>query len=310
MGDPGAFLSRSMWGVSGNRHSYHDNFSILGEIVKYKDCVNILSEKDYYNFIVNQYEPSIYESDELNDDRFYEGTYYSHVCWTRCFLVYREILKRLSIDSRIMDIGFFPGTIVRQLKMLFNGKITCYGIGQKIDEDFKKFMQPYIEQCVNIELDPFYSKQHRQIQVSFEVGAFDAVIATEILEHLISPLEMISEGSRILKKGGLFIITTPNVSHIGAVLKLLIGRSNYERLDRSPMYLQNDQWRGHIRFYDKNELTTLFRRSGLKLIKQRYYREKGWAHAKWPLLKRIIINIIDKCAPFYREGHFAVYKKQ
>ena len=113
-----------------------------------------------------------------------------------------------------------------------------------------------------------------------------------------------------MKMGGLFLVTTPNVSHIGAVLKLLMGRSNYERLDRSPMYLQNDPWRGHIRFYDKNELTTLFQRSGLRLIYHSYYQEKGWTHAKWPLLKRMIVNIVDQCAPIYREGHFAVFQRQ
>lgn len=278
--------------------------------MKYKDSVNVLSENDFYNFIFNQYEPSIYESDELTDDRFFEGTYYSHVCRTRCFFVYREIINRLSVDSKILDIGLFPGTIVRQLKILLNSKIHCYGIGLKVDEEFEKFIQAFIEKCVNTDLDPFYSKQYDQIKIPFEEGFFDAVIATEILEHLISPLEMISEGARILKIGGLFIITTPNVSHIGSVLKLLIGRSNYERLDRSPMYLQNDPWRGHIRFYDKNELKTLFQRSGLKLIYHTYYREIGWTHAKWPLLKRIIVNIIDKCAPIYREGHFAIFQKQ
>ena len=118
-------------------------------------------------------------------------------------------------------------------------------------------MRPYTEECVNIELDPFYLKQGNHIQVPFKDASFNAVIATEILEHLISPLEMISEGARILKSGGFFIITTPNVSHIGAVLKLILGRSNYERLERSPMHLQNDTWRGHIRFYDKKELMGL-----------------------------------------------------
>ena len=278
--------------------------------MKYKDSVNVLSENDFYNFVFNQYEPSIYESNELNDARFFEGTYYSHVCRTRCFFVYREIINRLSVDSEILDIGLFPGTIIRQLKILLNSKIHCYGIGQKVDEKFEKFMQPYIEKCVNIDFDPFYSKQNNQIQTPFAEGTFDAVIATEILEHLISPLELISEGARMLKTGGLFIITTPNVSHIGAVLKLLIGRSNYERLDRSPMYLQNDPWRGHIRFYDKNELKTLFKRSGLNLIYHSYYQELGWTHAKWPLFKRVILNIIDKCAPIYRENHFAIFQKQ
>jgi 2-polyprenyl-3-methyl-5-hydroxy-6-metoxy-1,4-benzoquinol methylase len=179
-----------------------------------------------------------------------------------------------------------------------------------VDEEFEEFMRPYTEECVNIELDPFYSKQENHIQIPFKDTSFDAVIATEILEHLISPLEMISEGARILKPGGLFLITTPNVSHIGAVLKLFLGRSNYERLDRSPMYLQNDTWRGHIRFYDKNELITLFERNGLGLVSHKYYREKGWTHAKQSLLKRIILSIIDRCAPIYREGHFAVFEKQ
>jgi SAM-dependent methyltransferase len=275
----------------------------------YKENFKILSENEYYNFVLHEYEPSLYESDEVADDRFYEGTYYSHVCRTRCFLVYKEIANRLFMDSKIIDIGIFPGTIVRQLKVLLKNKIFCYGIGQKIDHKFSESLRQYVEACVNVELDPFYSKLNQKILIPFENETFNAIIATEILEHLISPLELISEGSRILKKGGLFIISTPNVSHIGALLKLLSGRSNYERIDRSPMYLKNDPWRGHIRFYDKNELITLFRRSGLNLISHKYYRELGWTHAKWPLLKRIVISMVDKCAPLYREGHFAVFQK-
>jgi SAM-dependent methyltransferase len=278
--------------------------------MKYKDKIKPLSEKAFYNFVFNQYEPSRYESDELGDDRFYQGTYYSHVCRTRCSIVYREITNRLSVDSRIVDFGFFPGTIIRQLKILLENRIYCYGVGQRVDEEFEKFMRPYTEECVNIELDPFYLGKMNRIQIPFKKGTFDAVIATEIMEHLISPLEMISEGAKVLKAGGFFIITTPNVSHIGAVLKLILGRSNYERLDRSPMYLQNDTWRGHIRFYDKSELITLFKRNGLDLVSHKYYREKGWTHAKQPLLKRIILSVIDKCAPIYREGHFAVFQKQ
>jgi hypothetical protein len=76
------------------------------------------------------------------------------------------------------------------------------------------------------------------------------------------------------------------------------------------MYLQDDTWRGHIRFYDKRELATLFHRSGLELVYHSYYREKGWTAAKWPLRKRVIVGVIDRLAPIYREGHFAVFQKQ
>lgn len=224
-------------------------------------------------------------------------------------MVYQEIVRRLFQYSKVLDLGFFPGTLIRELKCLLKDKILCYGVGQNVDHQFASFIQSYVEGSVNTELDPFYSKIEDKIRIPFEDETFDAVVATEVLEHLISPLEAIAEGARILKKEGIFIITTPNVSHIGALLKIILGKSNYERLDRSPMYLQNDPWRGHIRFYDKNELKTLFQRNGLQLVQHKYYNERGWDHAKWPLLKKTIIRLVDKVAPIYRESHFAIFQK-
>jgi SAM-dependent methyltransferase len=270
---------------------------------------DLLTEKQFYEFVLNEYEASRYESKELLDNRFKRGTYYSYVCKTRCFLVYREIAKQMVDGFKILDVGFFPGTLVRQLKMLLKDRIRCYGVGLNVDDDFENFMSPYLEKCAEVELDPFYAKSGQKISIPFESDFFDAVVATEVLEHLISPLEMISEAARMLQKGGLFILTSPNVAHIGAVTRLLRGTSNYERLDSSPMHLQNDTWRGHIRFYDKDELKKLFHRNGFRLIKHRYYRELGWQHANWRLLKRLIIWIIDKCVPIYREGHYAVFRK-
>lgn len=275
-----------------------------------KSFEKVLNEKEFYNFVFEQYKPSIYESNELKDARFKENTYYTYICRTRCFLIYKEIASRLSEGNKVIDLGFYPGTLMRELKGLLQENISCYGAGLKVDKDFESFMQPYVKECIEIELDPFYEKSNKNIQLPYDDEFFDAVIATEILEHLISPLEMIAEGSRILKKGGLFMITTPNVSHIGAVIKLIMGRSNYERLDRSPMYLQQDNWRGHIRYYDKKELKTLFYRAGLELLSHKYYRELGWTHAKWPLVKKMAVGIVDQIAPIYREGHFAVFQKK
>src|SRR5881296_1356992 len=40
--------------------------------------------------------------------------------------------------------------------------------------------------------------------------SFDAVVATEVLEHLDEPGRMLSEATRVLRPGGRFFMTTPN----------------------------------------------------------------------------------------------------
>jgi len=56
-----------------------------------------------------------------------------------------------------LDIGFFPGTILRQLKIIFHSQIHCYGVGLNIDNEFRNYMLDYLENCFDLELDPFYS---------------------------------------------------------------------------------------------------------------------------------------------------------
>ena len=85
---------------------------------------DILSEKEFYDFVLNKYEPSEFETGELTDSRFYEGTNFSHICKTRCFLIYREMAERLKGCGKVIDFGFFPGTVLRQLKMLLNTKMN------------------------------------------------------------------------------------------------------------------------------------------------------------------------------------------
>lgn len=45
--------------------------------------------------------------------------------------------------------------------------------------------------------------------IPVEEGTFDAIMCTEVFEHIINPVEAIAEFSRILKKGGYLILTAP-----------------------------------------------------------------------------------------------------
>lgn len=274
----------------------------------------ILSEQEFYNYIFHDYRPSTYES-LAGDSRFSSGVNYSYISRTRCFYVCqyiaRKILDRPAEVQRVVDFGFYPGTLLRLLKELLGEKVRCFGAGLKFDKDFAEFMKPYVERCEYKEFDPFYSKGGKLQPLNFESESFDVVVATEVFEHLISPLELIAEGARLLRKKGVFIMTTPNVSHTGAVIKLIFGRSNYERLERSPMNLQNDEWRGHIRFYDKKELKMLFERYDLKLVHHRYFTERGWDHVLRTFPEKVVylLKHLSWALPIYREGHFAIFEK-
>jgi len=65
------------------------------------------------------------------------------------------------------------------------------------------------------------------------------VFALEVVEHLVSPSHLFAEAFRICAPGGYLLVTTPNVTRIGNVFKLLIGHSNFDRL--TPLDYENPQ---------------------------------------------------------------------
>jgi len=60
-------------------------------------------------------------------------------------------------------------------------------------------------------------------KTEFASGSFDACIAIEVIEHLHDPQNLIDEASRVLKKDGLFFITTPNVHSLAQKLRFLFS---------------------------------------------------------------------------------------
>lgn len=58
---------------------------------------------------------------------------------------------------------------------------------------------------------PEYVQANMEKPLPFEDEVFDAVISLEGIEHVLNPYDLFSELSRVLKPGGVLIISTPNV---------------------------------------------------------------------------------------------------
>ena len=61
-----------------------------------------------------------------------------------------------------------------------------------------------------------------QQRLPFEDGSFDVVLMTEVLEHLDSHFHVVAEVSRVVRRGGFFVFSTPNVQRLHSRLQFFM----------------------------------------------------------------------------------------
>ncbi len=103
---------------------------------------------------------------------------------------------------------------------------------------------------------------------------FDAVILSEVLEHLnFNPLPVLQEINRILKRGGIVYITTPNQVNLVHRIKIMTGRSIRNSVYDSVTQLdpaRNTICGIHWREYTVREVIQLLEASGFSPLTSRY----------------------------------------
>jgi 2-polyprenyl-3-methyl-5-hydroxy-6-metoxy-1,4-benzoquinol methylase len=165
-----------------------------------------------------------------------------------------KIVEIISAGSRgkVLDLGCGDG---RTGKRLFD---KGFGV-QAFDMDEERFeFKDEIPLKVGVLDEP----------LPYRNEEFDYVILMEVMEHIYNPNFVISEVSRILKKEGRLILSTPNILHIGSRLRFLF-EGNYDffrepTLDYSkcfPLALQNM----HVIPWRYQELEYLLFKNGLSV---------------------------------------------
>lgn len=94
----------------------------------------------------------------------------------------------------------------------------------------------------------------------FADGAFDVVLLCEVLEHFQNdPMRVLLEVKRVLRDGGHLIVTTPNVSRLENVCRMIAGVNIYDP------YSGYGPCGRHNREYNKHELTLLLAHGGFEI---------------------------------------------
>ena len=94
--------------------------------------------------------------------------------------------------------------------------------------------------------------------IGFAAASFDAVTLFEVIKHLKEPLALLRECRRVLKPGGLLVLSTGNTA--SWTVAAMRGRWDYFHIARDG---------GHISFYNPRSIELLASRSGfaVELIK-------------------------------------------
>ncbi len=163
-------------------------------------------------------------------------------------------------DDRILEMGcYFQMTPLLQ-KVLGYGEVRgCYlGTGGR-DHRVVQSQQEDVFDCdidlFDAELDPF----------PYSNGYFSTVLCCELLEHMQrDPMHMMSEIHRVLKPGGVLLLTTPNAVSLRAIAAVLRGGHPgfYTRFSNP----EREPGPRHAREYTPEEVSELLVDSGFVLV--------------------------------------------
>ncbi|MEI6092502.1 MAG: class I SAM-dependent methyltransferase [bacterium] len=149
--------------------------------------------------------------------------------------------------GHLLDIPSGPGYLLRELK-----KIGFDGIAAEIDPVLHYFK------------DVNYKKVDMSLNFPFEDNYFDYIVSIEGIEHIENQFSFIREVSRVLKTGGEFIITTPNVHSLESRFKFFL--SGFHSLAAKPIpHDTKNIYFEHINPIDLHYMYFILKRSGFDI---------------------------------------------
>lgn len=171
-----------------------------------------------------------------------------------------DVLSRYKLN-RLLDIGCGDGNFTVLMARVC-GTEEIYGVD--VSERAVELARAKGIKCYRVDVDTE--------KLPFSDNFFDAITALEVIEHLFDPDHFLEEVRRVLKPGGLFILSTPNLASIHNRIALLLGYQPFPtsvsaRMNIGRLYEPDSkQSLDHIRLFTLRSLKELLRIHEFKII--------------------------------------------
>jgi len=171
----------------------------------------------------------------------------------------RDLIDRLSPDPTraILEIGCGDGATGRYARD--QGKCGRY-VGIELFPEAAALARAVLDEVHVANVETFAPP--------WPVASFDVLIASEVLEHLANPVEVLKVLRSVLRPGAQVYASSPNVAHKSAIAMLLKGDWRLEdrgRMDRT-----------HLRWFTPRSYAAMFEECGYLVDEVAPLVAPGW----------------------------------
>jgi SAM-dependent methyltransferase len=179
-------------------------------------------------------------------------------------------------DMRILDLPCGRGFYLNMIRHVSN----CQLVGADIDWRVIRTANQALSQLANIHV------HHASIYaMPYPRDSFDAVILSEVLEHIEDDVRGLAEAFRVLKPGGILAVTVPNANYPfwwDPINKALEGLFN-RHIQHGPLA---GIWANHVRLYTASQLRAAVEEAGFQIEE-----ERALTHHCFPFIHNLVYGL-------------------
>ena len=158
-------------------------------------------------------------------------------------LILGLIRNDLTTGSIVLDAGCGSGSLLFKIAGI---GYMAHGVEQS--KEYVEILRKRVKSSGTSNIA--HIKHGSVVDIPYPDNAFDAVVSGEVLEHITDDTRAIMEFYRVLRPGGICVISVP----------------------ASPgLWDLTDEWAGHIRRYARDELVNLFEKKGFVVEDARFW---------------------------------------